>query len=508
DRFDYNRFRVQNANEDLRASENVHVWKGRLPHLIQVPDFKRIRIQAMYSATELDLNSTIVAIASAPGRGERGILRLSGPDVLAVLKSFLQTAQPPTEIDPQLPQCYSCEIPFGELAAPLPIALLVWPTKQSYTGQPSAEIHTVGSQPVLEALLNELCQGEVRPAGPGEFTLRAVLAGKMTLLQAEAVIGVIDAKSQQELERALTQLAGGISRQMRTMRDQLLSDLADLEAGLDFVDEDIDFVERGAFLQRLLGMREAMHELAQQARRRMIHRSAFHVVLAGLPNAGKSTLFNLLTGKQAIVSDQRGTTTDYVSAMMEDQGLSIQLIDTAGWEVDQSGISALAQQSRHEQTEQADLVLWCEECQPDPEEALRNEQYRELLERTGISCLCVQTKSDRLATPSDLPENVFPVSARSREGLERLKSEIGRLAREARAGRQELLASSAARCRDSLDRAAQHLQAACDLAAQGSGDELIAEELRGTLRELGLILGQVHTDDLLDIVFSRFCIGK
>jgi len=457
----------------------------------------------MYSPSQIDPEQTIAAIASPAGAGGRGIIRVSGANALKIVGKVLREATPPLTIGSRLAERYSCTLPFGQYRAPLAIDLFVWPGTRSYTGQPTVEIHTISSPPILESLLGQIYEQGARPAGPGEFTMRAVLTGKMTLLQAEAVLGVIDAESERDLDQALTQLAGGISSLMRTMRDDLLSDLADLEAGLDFVDEDIDFVDRDDFLRRLVRIEAELEELCEAASQRMMNRPEFRVVLAGLPNAGKSTLFNALTGKQALVSDRAGTTTDYLSATVERDGIRIQFLDTAGWELGLDEIQQQAQSHRQLQLDQADLILWCSSADDSGNEL--DAQRLDELRRLGRPVARIATKSD-LAAGSG--EALLSVSVAKSLGLEELWSLLIERASSGSVHRTELLSTSAARCRDALYRTRDHIQSAKSLAETTAGDELIAEEIRGALRELGMILGQVHTDDLLDLVFSRFCIGK
>ena len=209
----------------------------------------------------LRLDDTIAALASAPGVGGRGIVRVSGGDVRRVLEQHFTPSDgerwtKATRAERHVGEWrLAVDVPWDD--APfqnglrLPVEVCLWPSKRSYTGQPLAELHLIGSPPLLEAVLTQLCRSGCRSARPGEFTLRAFLAGRLDLLQAEAVLGVIDAADHVELEQALRQLAGGISQQMGTLRADLLDLLADLEAGLDFVDEDIEFVTKTATLNRI-----------------------------------------------------------------------------------------------------------------------------------------------------------------------------------------------------------------------------------------------------------------
>ena len=468
---------------------------------------------SMYGSKTNSPEQTIAAIASARGAAARGIIRLSGPQLLKLLRSFLSAVESPPEIDPVSARMIELDYPLQNSEALLPMKLLVWPTSRSYTGEPSAEIHTIGSPPLLEAILEQLFQLGARPAGPGEFTLRSFLSGRISLVQAEAVLGVIDANSDNDLDQALTQLAGGISPRMRKMRDQLLDDLADLEAGLDFVEEDIEFIDRMEFCHRLQKLLGELDRLAVAAQERMINTVQHRVVLAGLPNAGKSTLFNLLTQANAIVSEIEGTTTDYLIKNVNWNGTEIAFHDTAGWERDVTEtIGQSAQHLREEEYENAELIIWCTASNLSEAEAEQDSvRFRELLEQ-GLPVVRLMTKIDLASDElhSDLCRETFlsdGVSAETGRGLDDFRRGLlNRLNTEG--ARSEILASTASRCKDSLLRAKMHLETAIELLQAAAGDELIAEELRGTLHELGLILGHVYTDDLLDRVFSNFCIGK
>ncbi len=237
---------------------------------------------------------------------------------------------------------------------------MYWPTRRSYTGQPLAELHTVGSPPLLEMVLGEVYRHNVRPARPGEFTLRAFLAGRLDLIEAEAVLGVIDAQDHEELETALKQLGGGLSGEIAEVRSDLLDLLSELEAGLDFVEEDIEFVERSELIERLTCALKTIARLSKQAETRLQTTGRWRVVLTGLPNAGKSCLFNALAGEEAaIVSPIKGTTRDVLVASADWEGVAVELIDTAGWEASPSDIMREAQAQRMEQSLGADVLVLC-----------------------------------------------------------------------------------------------------------------------------------------------------
>ncbi len=225
----------------------------------------------------------------------------------------------------------------------VPCDLFLWPGNRSYTREPVAELHTVGSPPVLQAVLAGACRAGARLAEPGEFTLRAFLAGRLDLTQAEAVLGVIDAGGADELQAALAQLAGGFARPLHQLREDLVQLLAELEAGLDFVEEDIRFISQQAVLARLESAGSLLATVTQQLASRYAARELPQVALVGPPNVGKSSLFNALVERfgdndgskakrtmPALVSARRGTTRDYLTAMISLDGVRCELVDTAG----------------------------------------------------------------------------------------------------------------------------------------------------------------------------------
>ena len=288
----------------------------------------------------LVLDDTIVAIASAAGGAARGIVRLSGPDALEVVRKCFVPADPALELRALRAATVVTGIfvdgkPDASDAArlKLPCELYLWPTARSYTRQPMAEIHTFGSPPLMNIVVQTLCEHGARTANPGEFTLRAFLGGRIDLIEAEAVLGVIDAADRRQLEIALDHLAGGLSRPLMEVRGSLLDLLADLEAGLDFVEDDIRFVEQDELQARLAAAAERLDALSKQLAARSWNVGRPRVALVGAPNAGKSSLFNALaTNATALVSEEAGTTRDYLTAIVNADGLEIELIDTAGIE--------------------------------------------------------------------------------------------------------------------------------------------------------------------------------
>ncbi len=562
----------------------------------------------------LTVDDTIAALASAPGASPRGVIRVTGPGTRSVVRRVFCPEDGQRWETGQTPRRFTGTVACRLLEdVEIPAATYLWPTSRSFTGQPSAELHLWGAPVVLQAVLQALYEAGARPAQPGEFTLRAFLAGRIDLIQAEAVLGVIDANEQEQLRAALNQLAGGLSGELAIVRSELLDLLADIEAGLDFVEEDIEFVSAAEIERRLRDADARLERLLERARERLDYSGHFRVVLAGLPNAGKSTLFNALAGDSvALVSDRQGTTTDYLTARVEWDGVPIELVDTAGWEdllegetpawtrraevvagagatsrpiapafaaaaerrscgaepshgAEDAGrncdpaeahaaaesvvVKSLAQQQRERQIGRADLILWCTPCDADPAACERDRAVLERVRLADWRVVRVATKSDLLpdrggshaaqsepVPGSDDGQRLQPIGAGRAvgqadlqvacrddrtEGLEQLKAWILDRLASRDGGRGEIVGTTAARSRESLRAAREALSRAIGLVAAdstgsepddfesvGAGAELLAVEIRAALDELGRILGIVYTDDILDRIFSKFCIGK
>ena len=446
----------------------------------------------------LDPTDTIAAIASPGGPGLRGLVRVTGPGAWDVaLEGFegpAGKAGRPTKAGRRVGR-----LRVDGLGRPLPVAISLWPGPRTYTGQPLAEIHSTGSPPILRLVLSHALAGGARLAEPGEFTLRAFLSGRIDLTQSEAVLGVIDARTPGQLDAALRQLAGGLAMPITALRDRLADVLAHLEANLDFAEEpDVGPLGSGALAVELDEAAAEVDRLADRLRGRDRPGGRPRVVLVGPPNAGKSRLFNaLLGGDRAIVSPVAGTTRDYLEAPSDCDGLLVDLVDTAGFEEARGTIGRQAQAARGGQTALADLLLDCR-----PADAPGLEESGSTPDRPR---LLVWTKAD--VSPSPLPVDRIATSASTGEGLAALRLAIAGALR-SRASEGDPPAGTAARCGEGLARAGRSLGAAAETLRVGGGDELVAVDLRQGLDDLGRVVGAVVTDDLLDRIFRRFCIGK
>lgn len=466
------------------------------------------------------VDDTIVAIASAPGGADRGIIRLSGPRVRQVVQAiFLATKHA------DLSNSAHAEVIAGAIVLPpasperaairdsdaacdgaaLPADLYYWPTARSYTRQPTAELHTLGSPPLLAAVLASCCKAGARLAAPGEFTMRAFLAGRLDLTQAEAVLGVIDARDGRQLNAALRQLAGGLAQPLQALRERLLNLLAHLEAGLDFVEEDIQFIGRREIARELAESLQRLAAIETQLQTRADARVKPRVVLVGAPNAGKSSLFNRLAGGNALVSSQRGTTRDYVSAEVRFGQLAVDLIDTAGQDLAQANdeVGRRSQQIAIDRSREADLVLWCIDSSGSAAENIWNRHVE-----SGVGELTVLTKCDLPGTTQHLCSSALCTSAVTGVGLAELERAITEYFSDSSHVSGIAIPATAARCRESVWLAREALVRAAEIHDARGGEELLAVELRCCLDELGAMVGAVYTDDILDRIFSRFCIGK
>jgi tRNA modification GTPase len=431
----------------------------------------------------IQLDDIIVAVSSAVGPAPRGIIRLSGPGSIDLLSARFHsnTSNRPRSFQPGL-------LTVTGFMVPVPCDAYTFRAPNSATGQDTVELHTIGSPPIIDAIVADFLQVGARAAEPGEFTLRGFLAGKKNLPQAEAVLAVIHATSETDLKLALKQLAGGLTEPLAAIREDLLNLVADTEAALDFADEDLEFVSQPETILRIAKALAYVTNVRRQLQQRTLTNRAIRIVLVGEPNAGKSSLFNALLGEdRAIVSDLAGTTRDVVSASLNLDGLQVELLDTAGWQQAKSIIEEQAQELGRHASDTAQIVL---HCTTDADSNLLS---------SATDVLRVQTKVD------DECDNPLSVSIHRPESIERLKGVLHARAIE-RA--QPPLAPSHVRCQHHVDEAITHLRSAHLQAVNDDPPELLALSLRAALDSLGAMTGAIYTNDLLDRIFSRFCIGK
>jgi tRNA modification GTPase len=426
---------------------------------------------------------TIAAIATPAGRGGIGVVRISGPEVPRIARALLG----------RLPEPRIAA--FGSLGEVDQGIALYFPAPGSYTGEPVLELHGHGGPVVMQAVLAACLDAGARLAEPGEFTRRAFLEGKLDLAQAEAVADLIDAASREAARSALRSLRGAFSEAIAALQAQLVELRALTEAMLDFPDEDVETLHRDDAAERLGDVRRALDAVLAKSREGSLLRSGIHVVLAGRPNVGKSSLLNRLAGEErAIVTPVAGTTRDALREPVQIDGVPLVLVDTAGLRVSTDLVERLGIERTQRELERADLVLAVYDAT----------QGRDELEDVppGVARIDVYNKVD-LVPGFAPPGDAVAVSARSGEGLERLRKAILHAAGWSSSGEPVFLARE--RHLRALEKARSHLEAA---AAEARRWEFFAEELRLAHRALGTITGEFTADDLLGEIFARFCIGK
>jgi len=459
--------------------------------------------------TLLDADDTIVAIASPTSPAPRGVVRMSGTETLDILRRM---GIPCDEV--KRPRRISTQVDLGSQMGLIPVDVMIWPTQRSYTGQPSAELHTYGSLPLLRGLVDEAGRCGARPARPGEYTMRAFLAGRLDLTQAEAVLGVIDAEKRGTLDHALRQLSGNLSQPLERMRSTLLDLLADVEAGLDFVDEDISFISDDDLVERLSAIAAELEQTLQLMQNRGGGSARITVALCGPPNAGKSCLINRLADQQvAIVAPIAGTTRDTVTVDIELQGNHITLIDTAGIEEAETEVSQQSQAQSRRSTNEARVRLWCVDASRG-DFASTTAELKELANRTRkpqTIDLWVATKMDAVIASNSASSPDDPwiqCSALNGEGIDDLRNSLCEHLKRHDSEEIGSVVGTAARCSQSLHQAIAAIQQAIQLTVNQEGHEFVSAEMRTIAQCLGEVTGTVYTDDILDRVFGRFCIGK
>ena len=431
---------------------------------------------------------TIAAIATPVGRGGIGVVRISGAAAEVIARKVLGSLPEPRHAMHAVFRDAGGE-PVDEGLA------LYFPAPHSYTGEPVLELQGHGGPMVLQALLAACLDAGARLAEPGEFTRRAFLEGKLDLAQAEAVADLIDAASREAARSALRSLTGEFSAAIRTLQTKLVELRALTEAMLDFPEEEVDALHRDDAAARLAAVREALDDVLVKSRQGSLLRSGIHVVLAGHPNVGKSSLLNRLAGEErAIVTPVAGTTRDALREPIQIGGVPLVLVDTAGLRVASDMVERLGIERTRRELERADLVIAVFEA---------GQERRELEDLPADAPrIEVYNKID-LAPGFTAPAGALGVSAKTGEGLGELRQAILAAAGWSSTGEPVFLARE--RHLRALERARSHLEAA---GRQSRRWELFAEELRLAHAALGAVLGEFSADDLLGEIFSRFCLGK
>lgn len=439
---------------------------------------------------------TITAISTPFGRGGVGVVRVSGPLVSEITQSLFK----------EIPQPYKAKLKglYNAKGEMIDKGLVLFFQKpHSFTGEDVLEFHGHGNPVILEMVIAEITQRGARMALPGEFSKRAFLNSKMDLTQAEAVADLIDASTQKAALSAARSLQGDFSKQINQISDLLLRLRMFVEAALDFPDEDIEFLEDEKISLQVNTLSAEIETLLRKAKQGKILREGVQIVIAGQPNAGKSSLLNALTQQEsAIVTPIAGTTRDLIKEHIQIDGLPLQIIDTAGIranpdEIEQEGIKRAEQQF-----ELADRILLLIDATQKP---LISEVEAQLLAKYTSKTSIVLNKIDLIAHPAGEKDNQVYISAKAGQGIEALLQHIKRHV----GFEHDEAGSFIARSRhlEALALTQKHIQIAI-AQLKVKSLELVAQELRIAHDALGEIVGRVSSDDLLGKIFTSFCIGK
>lgn len=465
----------------------------------------------MLSASDTD---TICAVATPPGRSGVGIVRVSGPRSLAIAEQLLH-------FKPRPRHAHYC--PFHDIQGEIldqGIALY-FPGPNSFTGEDILELQGHGGHFLMDALLKILLAAGARLARPGEFTERAFLNDKIDLAQAEAIADLIDSNSAEAARSAMRTLQGDFSRLIDTLAESITLLRVYLEAAIDFTDEEIDFLSEGRIADKLESIIVELDEVLEQARQGALIREGMAVVIAGKPNAGKSSLLNALAGKDsAIVTDIAGTTRDILSEQIIIDGMPLHITDTAGLRdsddiVEQEGIRRALKA-----VQEADRILLVVD---GSQESVDNSNIKQYLKGPGFETLnhaldtsrltIIQNKVDLqhktpalLRADNEQGASIIQLSAREKQGIDLLREHL----KDCMGFQATAEGGFIARRRhlDALRKTRECLEQARYQLSHHAAAELVAEDLRHAHRYLGEITGAVTTDDLLGRIFSSFCIGK
>jgi len=473
----------------------------------------------------MNKEETIIALATPNGIGAIGVIRLSGPDALMIANRVFKGKD--------LTKQESHTIHFGQIVDgdiildEVLVSLFIAP--RSYTRENVVEISCHGSNYIIESIIKLLIKNGARSAKPGEFTLRAFLNGQLDLSQAEAVADLIASNSKASQQVAMQQLRGGFSNQLQTLRDQLVQFASLVELELDFSEEDVEFANRSQLKQLIHDITKLIGRLIQSFELGNVIKNGVNTVIAGRPNAGKSTLLNtLLNEDRAIVSHIPGTTRDTIEEVLNINGINFRLIDTAGIREATDAIEQMGVERTMEKISQSALLIYLFDASTITIEELNNDL--ESLQKPGITILVVANKADLLNSEFEmpnlpagrqgaewqklensafeLPQSAFvSISAKEKRHIDELKLKIYTSAVKHQLDADETLVTNV-RHLEALQKTESALIRLLNGIDSQVTSDFLAMDIKQALHYLGEITGAVTTDDLLDNIFSKFCIGK
>ncbi|MBI4331556.1 MAG: tRNA uridine-5-carboxymethylaminomethyl(34) synthesis GTPase MnmE [Chloroflexi bacterium] len=441
---------------------------------------------------------TIVAISTPIGEGGIGIVRLSGEKARAIAGRLFTRAIP----GGRLSYGHILDPESGRVVDEVLVSYM--PAPHSYTREDVVEINCHGGPLPLQRVLGLCLQQGARLALPGEFTLRAFLNGRIDLAEAEAVLDIIRAKTEAGLRVAVGGLRGGLSERVKFLREDLMPGLANLTARIDFPEDQVEETDVIPVIERAVA---SLSELIETAATGMVYRLGVRTAIVGRPNVGKSSLLNILLGEnRAIVTPVPGTTRDTLEETLNVQGVPFILVDTAGIIDTRDPVESLGVERSRNAIEKADLVL----AVIDAGEPLQD-QDREIFRLiNGKQVIVVANKSDlpRRADLGGVPWWVVTTSALTGHGMKELRESLVKVALGGKVAASDALLVSNPRHKEALQRAKQYLGQALENLRSGAPDDLVTIDVTAALNALGEITGETLQDDLLDTIFSRFCVGK
>lgn len=453
----------------------------------------------------IQAEDTIVALATPVGAGAIGVIRLSGPDAIKITNKVFKGKD--------LEDQDSHTVHFGTIRDgdliidEVLVSLFVAP--KSYTKENIVEISCHGSSYIIESIIKLMIKNGARGAKPGEFTLRAFLNGGLDLSQAEAVADLIASSSETSHQLAMKQMRGGFSHELKNLRDQLIHFASMIELELDFSEEDVEFANRDQLKQLILDIQKVLDKLIISFDQGNVLKNGVPVVIAGKPNVGKSTLLNaLLNEERAIVSDIAGTTRDTIEDEINVKGVIFRFIDTAGIRETEDVIEAKGVERTLEKIKQARLLVYLADPMQDDFAAVK-EQLEEV-RNYQIPYLLVVNKKDLLSREQvDAYSALDPlfISAKNNDGVEELKDRLLEIVNLANLNSEDVMVSNI-RHVEALQKTSEALIRVLYGIDNPVASDFLAMDIRQSLYHLGEITGEVTTDDLLDNIFSKFCIGK
>lgn len=452
----------------------------------------------------MGMSDTIAAVITAPGRAAVGIIRVSGPEAVEMAAACYEGRA-------DLLTAPSHTIHYGwvqENGRRIDEALfLLMRAPASYTGEDVVEIQCHGGTVSTQEILRLLLRQGARLAEAGEFTKRAFINGKLDLTRAEAVMDIVDAESDAALAQAVAQKSGVLEARIRAAREQVLELVAFIQADLDYPEDDIERLSDDELATRVEAVRADLAALIATAQRGRIYREGIKMVIMGAPNVGKSSLLNALLGRdRAIVTDIAGTTRDVVTEHLTIHGVPVEILDTAGIRATDDAIEAIGVERGRAAAHEADLVLYV----IDMMRGMSESDLENLRALSDKAVLLVANKSD-LAPETALPGEWQSVRtcAKLGEGIEALEEAIAEMIlSDARVGTGDAAVVSNARHLALLERSAGDLASFLDGLELGMSKDILVIDLQNAWENLGLITGDTASEDLIDTIFSKFCLGK